>query len=1014
MSVSLEELLQQCTVKLTTPNLNISGTGFFVAPGLILTCNHVISGNPMQAAAVGMRVQVRWHKEAAFTETEAEVVSSFPNPHDVALLKFNPPKGFKLPCVHLDGEVISRDHLYLFGYPGEGFLSGCPVTVDCEGITGGEAYIKFDRGQIQPGMSGSALLNQNTGMVCGIVKFTRDQYSDLGGGAVQATDILRLFPALKDLQRQFHQNDKRWKSLARKQVTRGIHKLPERLENEQKLLFRTSEEVSIRLANSLNTTSPAQDPAWINLRIRLQPDKVNNVYGAEVIVGSKPSQLLPVGASIVDVFERPEILGKLLILGNQGSGKTTLLLKLTEYLIECAEKDSNYPIPVIFSLASWQPSNSIRDWMISELQMRDVPKKISTELFNSKRILPLLDGLNELSAVKQQVCIRAINQFLEGYKPQYLVVCCQEQAYDNNETKLRLNGAVILQPLSDWQIKNHLIDVGHEELWERLYNDKRLLEFVRTPFLLTVLIFVVADDFQFEDWQRLKDDEEQLEFLLDAYVERMFNRSVKHSWYPEEPMRKVSQLEGIRGWIEEIKSWTTYVCQHMYWRLNEEPRQKDSRRWLTFLAQELNRESKTEFLIEAIQTNWLRRKKYFRLTKLIGALVGGMSFGILYSTFTYLEWLYLPQQFGVRDAEFYRFSIFFLVVSTASVFWSTQRDVKPEILYDIKTSFTLDQEKLSLLHERNRERYIQQGSFLKIVLLNCLINGIVGSLYLLFVCSMFEFECRELGYVSRMFAGGMCGIASSLLILISSSTSEYIKPVVRLQWSWKSFFSRCVYITLSAVIAVPILALISPYLFLLVLKALDLFVEINWGLINWESLKTSVPQIVLLISSYILFPLIAVILPFSGLRFKSNVDVSQIPNQAIRSSGRNFLFIFFFATLFIPLFFPCLIFLALILLNRQNLSIGVNYLLLLAVSLAQFGVILGFPMGLRFGGRAFVQHLSLRSVLWWLKLIPRDYARFLSYATERRFLQQVGGRYWFIHQLVQDHFATMPLRKYNQ
>jgi S1-C subfamily serine protease len=38
----LRHLLQQSTVSITTPNGQ--GTGFFVAPGLVLTCAHVIDG----------------------------------------------------------------------------------------------------------------------------------------------------------------------------------------------------------------------------------------------------------------------------------------------------------------------------------------------------------------------------------------------------------------------------------------------------------------------------------------------------------------------------------------------------------------------------------------------------------------------------------------------------------------------------------------------------------------------------------------------------------------------------------------------------------------------------------------------------------------------------------------------------------------------------------------------------------------------------------------------------------
>jgi len=68
-------------------------------------------------------------------------------------------------------------------------------------------------GQVRPGMSGSPLLNQRTGKVCGIVKFTRDRSFDLGGGAIPTHVILEQFPQLRDLQQEFHGGDRRWGEL---------------------------------------------------------------------------------------------------------------------------------------------------------------------------------------------------------------------------------------------------------------------------------------------------------------------------------------------------------------------------------------------------------------------------------------------------------------------------------------------------------------------------------------------------------------------------------------------------------------------------------------------------------------------------------------------------------------------------------------------------------------------------------------------------------------------------------
>ncbi len=207
----LENLLQLCTVKLSVPGRTRLGTGFFVAPDLILTCNHVVSGDARQDRDLGQSVTVKWGAQENFVDAVAVVERSLPDPYDLALLRVALPIDANPPCVYLDTVIQSRDQLYLFGYPDEDFPNGCPVTFDCEGLTGDNpALIKFALGQVRPGMSGSPLLNQRTGKVCGIVKFTRNRSTDLGGGAVQTSVILAQFPELVEQQRSFHRHDKRW------------------------------------------------------------------------------------------------------------------------------------------------------------------------------------------------------------------------------------------------------------------------------------------------------------------------------------------------------------------------------------------------------------------------------------------------------------------------------------------------------------------------------------------------------------------------------------------------------------------------------------------------------------------------------------------------------------------------------------------------------------------------------------------------------------------------------------
>ena len=56
-----------------------------------------------------------------------------------------------------------------------------------------------------------------------------------------------------------------------------------------------------------------------------------------------------------------------------------------------------------------------------------------------------------------------------------------------------------------------------------------------------------------------------------------------------------------------------------------------------------------------------------------------------------------------------------------------------------------------------------------------------------------------------------------------------------------------------------------------------------------------------------------------------------------------------------------------------------------------------------------IQHLVLRIILFWSGDIPWDYARFLDHGAKHRFIQKVGGSYGFMHDLLREYFAQMPL-----
>jgi hypothetical protein len=208
---SLYELLHTCTVRIAVSK-EAQGTGFFVAPGMILTCTHVIQIALKSDASVA----VSWNGQTTTAQIqEFRNVSS----SDLALLHVNLSNH---PCVLLQGGAEPFSQLYSYGYP-DIELEGASTTFSCEGWAGeGQELLKFKLGRVRPGMSGSPLLNRETGCVCGIMQFTFDRNIDLGGKALLSKVVFREFPQLEGQQKQFHQQDRRWWNLLTHQQRQAI------------------------------------------------------------------------------------------------------------------------------------------------------------------------------------------------------------------------------------------------------------------------------------------------------------------------------------------------------------------------------------------------------------------------------------------------------------------------------------------------------------------------------------------------------------------------------------------------------------------------------------------------------------------------------------------------------------------------------------------------------------------------------------------------------------------------
>ncbi|MFB7947163.1 trypsin-like peptidase domain-containing protein [Kitasatospora phosalacinea] len=215
---ALQALLERCRVRVSG---RTDGSGFFVAPGYVLSCAHVAGGT------AGARVRVE-HGAAAYGATvlaaapdesaaDRSPYALYPYP-DLALLEVDdPPVGH--PCVWLDPESPSSGtKVTATGFTLD--LGPRTAVLDTGGRTGpfGQALLELVAGEVNRGLSGGPVLSHRSGGVAAVVKATRQEDSAMGGYGVPVSALRLLDPVVYrrvlGAHDRFHAADDRWRSLA--------------------------------------------------------------------------------------------------------------------------------------------------------------------------------------------------------------------------------------------------------------------------------------------------------------------------------------------------------------------------------------------------------------------------------------------------------------------------------------------------------------------------------------------------------------------------------------------------------------------------------------------------------------------------------------------------------------------------------------------------------------------------------------------------------------------------------
>lgn len=205
MTDELSDLLAKATVRIDVGG-ELSGTGFVVAPGKVLTCHHVVKRALDRTAGHDLIDVVL--DAGAGARARPVTRPSVDETNDLALLTLDTPS--RQPVVSLGGAPRINDSLYVYGFPPTkpGGTSG---TYRYEGPENGPPrLLRIKAGQVQSGFSGAPVLDLQTGTVVAVVRRSRDVDTDLGGLAVPIDAAFGAFERLRVDNLDARRTDPRW------------------------------------------------------------------------------------------------------------------------------------------------------------------------------------------------------------------------------------------------------------------------------------------------------------------------------------------------------------------------------------------------------------------------------------------------------------------------------------------------------------------------------------------------------------------------------------------------------------------------------------------------------------------------------------------------------------------------------------------------------------------------------------------------------------------------------------
>lgn len=285
----------------------------------------------------------------------------------------------------------------------------------------------------------------------------------------------------------------------------------------ESILNQWSHEEHVRQFNdysSLTVTWAAADPSltvsWRDL-VKLARDGPGRpAPPSRGTWASSPDELTGIDKDLPTVLRRVPT-GWLVVLGGPGAGKSTLMIRVVLDMLGKRRLGSGEPVPVLVPVATWDPAQeTLHAWLEKRLSI-DHPglaKYVSTDrgqqsrivaLLTQGKIIPILDGLDEMPAPLRRRAIARLNDLLAlpTCPPQLLITCRIDEyraavgGYGKGWIPLRGAAAIELQPLAVNHVEAYLTDGSRDDRWDAVIAElgkpgSAVAQALRTPLYVSL------------------------------------------------------------------------------------------------------------------------------------------------------------------------------------------------------------------------------------------------------------------------------------------------------------------------------------------------------------------------------------------------------------------------------------------------------------------------------------------------------------------------------------------------